>query len=74
MAFQGRTLKTRLAIVLGLGMAGALFAIWSGVNLTTKQVDFGTAKTTTIVSNDADQKVACKSLICFSTSNPFLGY
>lgn len=62
MAFQGRTLKTRLAIVLGLGMAGALFTIWSGVNLTTKQVDFGTAKTTTIVSNDADQSVSSENL------------
>ena len=62
MAFQGRTLKTRLAIVLGLGMAGGLFAIWSGVNLTTKQVDFGTAKTTTIVSNDADQSVSSENL------------
>ena len=62
MAFQGRTLKTRLSIVLGLGMAGALFAIWSGVNLTTKQVDFGTAKTTTIVSNDADQSVSSENL------------
>ena len=62
MAFQGRTLKTRLAIVLGLGMAGALFAIWSGVNLTTKQVDFGTAKTTTIVSNNADQSVSSENL------------
>ena len=62
MAFQGRTLKTRLAIVLGLGMAGALFAIWSGVNLTTKQVDFGTAKTTTIVSNDADKSVSSENL------------
>ena len=62
MAFQGRTLKTRLAIVLGLGMAGALFAIWSGVNLTTKQVYFGTAKTTTIVSNDADQSVSSENL------------
>ena len=62
MAFQGRTLKTRLAIVLGLGMAGALFAIWSGVNLKTKQVDFGTAKTTTIVSNDADQSVSSENL------------
>ena len=62
MAFQGRTLKTRLAIVLGLGMAGALFAIWSGVSLTTKQVDFGTAKTTTIVSNDADRSVGSKDL------------
>ena len=62
MAFQGRTLKTRLAIVLGLGMAGALFAIWSGVNLKTKQVDFGTAKTTTIVSNDADRSVGSENL------------
>ena len=62
MAFQGRTLKTRLAIVLGLGMAGGLFAIWSGVNLTTKQVDFGTAKTTTIVSNNADQSVSSENL------------
>ena len=62
MAFQGRTLKTRLAIVLGLGMAGALFAIWSSVNLTTKQVDFGTAKTTTIVSNDAYQSVSSENL------------
>ena len=62
MAFQGRTLKTRLTIVLGLGMAGGLFAIWSGVNLTTKQVDFGTAKTTTIVSNDADQSVSSENL------------
>ena len=62
MAFQGRTLKTRLAIVLGLGMAGALFAIWSGVNLTTKQVYFGTAKTTTIVSNDADQSVSSENI------------
>jgi ABC-type branched-subunit amino acid transport system substrate-binding protein len=62
MAFQGRTLKTRLAIVLGLGMAGALFAIWSGVNLKTKQVDFGTAKTTTIVSNDADRSVGSEDL------------
>ena len=62
MAFQGRTLKTRLAIVIGLGMAGALFAIWSGVNLKTKQVDFGTAKTTTIVSNDADRSVGSEDL------------
>ena len=62
MAFQGRTLKTRLAIVLGLGMAGALFAIWSGVNLKTKQVDFGSAKTTTIVSNDADRSVGSEDL------------
>ena len=62
MAFQGRTLKTRLAIALGLGMAGALFAIWSGVNLTTKQVDFGNAKTTKIVSNDADRSVGSVDL------------
>ena len=62
MAFQGRTLKTRLAIALGLGMAGALFAIWSGVSLTTKQVDFGTAKTTKIVSNDPDRSVGSKDL------------
>lgn len=62
MALQGRTLKTRLAIVLGLGMAGALFAILSGVNLTTKQVDFGTAQTTTIVSNDADRSVGSENL------------
>ena len=62
MALQGRTLKTRLAIVLGLGMAGALFAILSGVNLTTKQVDFGSAQTTTIVSNDADRSVGSENL------------
>ncbi len=62
MALQGRTLKTRLAIVLGLSMAGALFAIWGGVNQTTKQDQFETAQTTTIASNDANRSVASENL------------
>ena len=35
MAFQGRTLKTRLAIVLRRNMARELFANWSGPQLST---------------------------------------
>ncbi len=62
MALQGRTLKTRLAIVLGLSMTGALFAIWGGVNQTTKQDQFETAQTTTIASNDANRSVASENL------------
>ncbi|WP_237699222.1 ABC transporter substrate-binding protein [Synechococcus sp. CC9311] len=55
-------MKTRLAIVLGLSMTGALFAIWGGVNQTTKQDQFETAQTTTIASNDANRSVASENL------------
>ena len=62
MAAQGRPLKTRLAIVLGLGMAGALFAIWSVVKQTTSQDQFETAQSATITSNDLERSVASENL------------
>ena len=62
MAFQGRTLKQRLAIFLGLSMAGALFAIWGGVNPRTKQDRLETAETTTIAYIDEDRSVASENL------------
>ena len=62
MASQGRTLKTRLAIALGLSIAGAMFAIWSGVNLTTTRDQFESAQSSTVASNDADQSVSSENL------------
>jgi len=62
MASQGRTLKTRLAIALGLSIAGAMFAIWSGVNLTKTRDQFESAQSSTVASNDADQSVSNENL------------
>ena len=62
MASQGRTLKPHLAIVLGLSMAGALFAIWGGVNLRTKEDRFETAETTTIAYIDENRSVSSETL------------
>ena len=70
MAFQGRPLKTRLTIVLGLSMTGALFAIWSGINRTTEQDRFETAQTTTIASNDVNRSVASEDLDSLLNENP----
>ena len=57
MAFQGRALKTRLAIVLGLSMGGVLLAIWSGVNLTQQQDRLDLQPPNTVAPNDAEQNV-----------------
>ena len=62
MAFQGRALKTRLAIVLGLSMGGVLLAIWSGVNLTQQQDRLDLQPPNTVAPNDAEQYVASESL------------
>ncbi len=62
MAFQGRTLKTRLAIAVGLSIGGGLVAIWGGVNLTTKQDRFEPAQNITIASNHPEQSVATENL------------
>ncbi|MDG2216333.1 MAG: ABC transporter substrate-binding protein, partial [Synechococcus sp. cluster2_bin.235] len=62
MAFQGRPLKTRLVIVLGLSLGGGILAILSGVYLTTKQARLEPAQNTTIVSNDAGRRVASEHL------------
>ncbi len=62
MAFQGRTLKTRLAIAVGLSIGGGLVAIWGGVNLTTKQDRFEPAQNITIASNHPERSVATENL------------
>ena len=62
MAFQGRPLKTRLVIVLGLSLGGGILAILSSVYLTTKQARLEPAQNTTIVSNDAGRRVASELL------------
>ena len=62
MAFQGRALKTRLAIVLGLSMGGVLLAIWSGVNLTQQQDRLDLQPPNTVAPNDAEQNVSSENL------------
>lgn len=62
MAFHGRALKKRLAIVLGLSMGGAMLAILSGVYLSTKQAQLEPIQNITIVSNDAGRSAASEHL------------
>jgi hypothetical protein len=62
MPFQGRTLKTRHPITLRLSMAGALFAIKSVINLTTKQDRFDLEPTNTADPNNAAQNVSSENI------------
>ena len=62
MASKGRTAKTRLAILIGLSVGGALFAIWSGVNLTQQQDRLDVQPTNTVAPNDAAQNVSSENL------------
>ncbi|EHA61803.1 ABC transporter substrate-binding protein [Synechococcus sp. WH 8016] len=70
MAFQGRPLPPPVAIVLGLSIGGALFAIWSGVNLTTNQEPFEPAPNTSIASNEAERSVASENLDSLLNEEP----
>ena len=51
-------------------MAGALFAIWGGVNLRTKQDRLKTAETTTIAYIDEDRSVASENLDSLLNEEP----
>ncbi len=62
MPSKGRTAKTRLAILIGLSVGGALFAIWSGVNLTQQQDRLVVQPTNTVAPNDAAQNVSSENL------------
>ena len=62
MPSKGRTAKTRLAILIGLSVGGALFAIWSGVNLTQQQDRLDVQPTNTVAPNDAAQNVSSENL------------
>ena len=70
MAFQGRALKTRLAIVLGLSMGGVLLAIWSGVNLTQQQDRIDLQPPNTVAPNDAEQNVSSENLDALLQEEP----
>jgi ABC-type branched-subunit amino acid transport system substrate-binding protein len=62
MPSKGRTAKTRLAILIGLSVGGALIAIWSGVNLTQQQDRLDLQPTNTVAPNDAAQNVSSENL------------
>ena len=62
MPSKGRTSKTRLAILIGLSVGGALFAIWSGVNLTQQQDRLDLQPTNTVAPSDAAQNVFSENL------------
>ena len=62
MPSKGRTAKTRLAILIGLSVGGALIAFWSGVNLTQQQDRLDLQPTNTVAPNDAAQNVSSENL------------
>ncbi len=62
MPSKGRTANTRLAILIGLSVGGALIAIWSGVNLTQQQDRLDLQPTNTVAPNDAAQNVSSENL------------
>ena len=70
MAFQGRALSPPLTIVLGLAIGGALFAIWSGVNLTTKQERLEPAQSSSMTSNEAGRSIASENLDSLLNEEP----
>ena len=62
MPSKGRTSKTRLAILVGVSVGGALFAIWSSVNWTQQQDQPDLQPTNTVAPNDAAQNVSSENL------------
>lgn len=70
MAFQGRALSPPLTIVLGLAIGGALFAIWSGVNQTTKQERLEPAQSSSMTSNEAGRSLASENLDSLLNEEP----
>ena len=62
MPSKGRTAKTRLTILIGLSLGGALIAIWSGVKLTQQQDQLDLQPTNTVAPNDAAQNVFSENL------------
>ena len=70
MAFQGRALSPPLTIVLGLAIGGAIFAIWSGVNQTTKQERLEPAQSSSMTSNEAGQGIASENLDSLLNEEP----
>lgn len=70
MAFQGRALSPPLTIVLGLTIGGALFAIWSGVNQTTKQERLEPAQSSSMTSNEAGRSLASENLDSLLNEEP----
>ena len=62
MPSKGRTSKTRLAILVGLSVGGALFAIWSSVNWTQQQDRPELQPTNTVAPNDAAHNVSNENL------------
>ena len=70
MAFQGRALSPPLTIVLGLAIGGALFAIWSGVNQTTKQERLEPAQSSSMTSNEAGRSNASENIDSLLNEEP----
>ena len=70
MAFQGRALSPPQTIVLGLAIGGALFAIWSGVNQTTKQERLEPAQSSSMTSNEAGRSLASENLDSLLNEEP----
>lgn len=70
MAFQGRALSPPLTIVLGLAIGGALFALWSGVNQTTKQERLEPAQSSSMTSNEARRSLASENLDSLLNEEP----
>ena len=70
MPSKGRTAKTRLAILIGLSVGGALIAIWSGVNLTQQQDRLDLQPTNTVAPNDAAQNVSSENLASLLDEEP----
>ena len=70
MAFQGRALSPPLTIVLGIAIGGALFAIWSGVNQTTKQERLEPAQSSSMTSNEAGRSLASENLDSLLNEEP----
>ncbi|QNI90073.1 ABC transporter substrate-binding protein [Synechococcus sp. ROS8604] len=70
MAFQGRALSPPLTIVLGLAIGGALFALWSGVNQTTKQERLEPAQSSSMTSNEAGRSLASENLDSLLNEEP----
>ena len=70
MAFQGRALSPPLTIVLGLAIGGALFALWSGVNQTTKQERLEPAQSSSMTSNEAGRSNASENIDSLLNEEP----
>jgi len=70
MAFKGRAPSPKLTIVLGLTIGGALFAIWSGVNLTTKQERLEPAQSSSMTSSEAGRSVASENIESLLNEEP----